>query len=355
MSARSMKILHAISGREVGVAEIAFERAVLAFASEDIEQRIIIRADDGRRARLKNAGLHPIELPFRPRWDFSSKRQLNTEISAFQPDIVLTWTADVTEQIQPSLGKHLAFVSQDFPVNISSKCDHLFANSKARVDQVTSSGWPKRRMSLLPPIISNDHNKPINRKTLFTPVNAKLVVAVGSLDTENNFRTLLEAIARISGLYLWILGEGTALATLEERAVEIGIKPRSRFLGWRYDALSLIAAADLVVCPTDQDDLGIGVTTAWSCGKPVIATDSMADGTLIRHRENGVLVPANDTRSLAEVIKWVMQDHSFSERIAAAGLDKFEVSHDKNSSIPRYLDLFQQLVEGRGPLSSQQL
>ena len=98
-----MKVLHAISGGQVGGAEIAFERAATALAHEDLTQRVIMRENGDRRHRLESAGLEPQELPFRPRLDFSSKRRLNSEISSFAPDIVVSWTPDVSVQIAPFL------------------------------------------------------------------------------------------------------------------------------------------------------------------------------------------------------------------------------------------------------------
>ena len=162
----------------------------------------------------------------------------------------------------------------------------------------------------------------------------------------------MEAVARISGLYLWVVGEGPQRSDLESKALEIGIKPRARFVGWRYDAASLIAAADLVVCPARQDDIGSQVLEAWACQKPVIAADSLGAGLLISHRENGVLVPVDDPRSMAEAIKWLIQAETFSQRIAASGLATFRASHTASVTVPLYLSTFRQIVDGK-TVSSQ--
>ena len=340
-----MKILHAMSGNPVGGTELAFERAVSALAREDLDQRVVIKADSGRRARLNSADIDPIELPFRPRLDFTSKRRLNNEIASYAPDIVMSWTPDVSVQVGQFSGKHLGYIGREFSATQIQSCDHLFAASQKRVDRVIAAGWPKDRISLLPHIISPSTVKPIDRKTFFTPETAKLIVVVGNLDPESSLDIVFGAVARISELYLWVVGENSAVQDLQDKALMIGIKPRSRFVGWRYDALSLISAADLVVCPALQDDIGSGVLEAWACGKPVIVADSIGQGLLIRHRENGVLVPIDDTRSLAEAIKWVMQDQSFAERMAKAGFELFNQSYAASSVLPQYMTVFKQLVE----------
>ena len=341
-----MKILHAMSGKPIGGTELAFERTVAALAKEDVSQRVIIRTDPERRKRLLAVDIEPIELPFRTRFDFSSKRRLNAEIQSFGTDLIVSWTPDVSVLVEGQTAKHLAYIGQDFPVTKIQACDHLFVASQKRLDRITAAGWPPDRISLLPHILLTDHEPPISRKAFFTPDTAKLIVVVGSLKFENGLDVLLDAIARISGLYIWIVGEGPLRSELEDKALEIGIKPRARFVGRRYDAAALIGAADLVVCPARQDDVGSQVLEAWACEKPVIAADSLGPGLPINHRENGVLVPVDDPRSMAEAIKWLMQDDSFSKRIAAAGLSTFQQSHTPSVTVPIYLSTFKQIVNG---------
>ena len=248
--------------------------------------------------------------------------------------------------IEGQSAKHLAYIGQDFPVTKIQGCDHLFVASQKRLDRITAAGWPADRISFLPHILPTDGEPSINRKAFFTPDTAKLIIVVGSLKSENGLDVLLEAVARISGLYLWIVGEGPLRSELESKALEIGIKPRARLVGWRYDAASLVAAADLVVCPARQDDIGSQVLEAWACQKPVIAADSLGPGLLISHRENGVLVPVDDPCSMAEAIKWLMQDETFSQRIAASGLATFQESHKASITVPLYLSTFKQIVDG---------
>jgi glycosyltransferase involved in cell wall biosynthesis len=340
-----MKILHAMSGNPVGGTELAFERTVAALTREGIAQRVIIRANGERKTRLNAVGVEPIELPFRTRFDFTSKRRLNNEIASFGADLVISWTPDVSVLVDPQSSKHMGYIGKEFPVTKIQGCDHLFVASQQRVDRVTATGWPKERISLLPFILPSDATPPIARKTFFIPDTARLVVVVGGLKPENGIDVLLEAIARISGLYLWVVGEGPLRRQLENRALEIGIKPRTRFVGWRYDAASLLGAADLVICPARQDDIGSQVLEAWACKKPVIAADSLGPSLLIRHRENGVLVPIDDPLSLAEAIKWVIQDSDFSERIAFAGFEAFRESHTTSETVPQYVSVFRRVVD----------
>src|SRR5262249_38081459 len=141
--------------------------------------------------------------------------------------------------------------------------------------------------------------KRVDRKTYFTPTTTTLVFCAAELEPGSGVDVLIKAVARLSGFYLWIAGDGPARAAFEDLAHELGIKPRVRFLGWQDDLKPLLAVSDMMVCPGSHDDTGDIVTEGWSAGVPVIAADSLGPGLLIRQRENGVLVPVDDPINLA--------------------------------------------------------
>ncbi len=347
--AHPMKILHAISSSDDGAVQRAFEQTVTALTRTDHAQRVVISTDEPLASRLRSMGLEPLELPFRARFDFSSKRRLNNEISAFDADLVLTWTPEVSSDVAPAHGgrgqaRHIGVVGEAFQAPNYGTCDHLIAFSQQRIDRVVSAGWSAEKITMLPPIIVSDAVKPQARKTFFTPDTAKLVVVVGNLTIGQGFKTLMEAIGRISGVYVWVIGEGPDKKRLHDQALETGIKPRTRFLGAQRDVMPFIAAADIVISPAVKDDVGEQVLRAWGCGKAVIAADAIGPGLLVRHRETGVLVPVEDARSLAEAIKWVNQDADFASRIAVAGAKEFVKSHSEAVVMPKYESLFQAVV-----------
>lgn len=354
LGARPMRILHAMSTAVDGAMERAFEQTVVALSRHDVAQRVVIKNESDSMNRLKAAGLEPVELPFRARFDFSSKRKLNNEIGAFGADLVISWTPDVSNQVAPGSARHVGYVTNNFPVTKFQTCNHLFALSQQRVDRAGAAGWSKENITLMPPVMQSDAISPIDRKTYFTPDTAKLVVVVGNLDLDQGLDVLMEAIARISGHYLWVVGDGPDRGQLEDHALEIGIKPRTRFVGRQGDVMPLVAAADLVICPARHDDIGEQVLQSWACAKPVIAADALGPGLLIKHRENGVLVPIDDARSLAEAIKWLNQDVDFAQRIAAAGMATFSESHNDKAVIPEYLTFLQQVLVGEAAPQSDQ-
>jgi glycosyltransferase involved in cell wall biosynthesis len=65
-------------------------------------------------------------------------------------------------------------------------------------------------------------------------------------------------------------------------------------------------AADVLVFPTLCDGFGLVVTEAFAQGLPVITTPRAGAADLVRHGENGLIVPAGDAAALAAALEWCL-------------------------------------------------
>ena len=83
---------------------------------------------------------------------------------------------------------------------------------------------------------------------------------------------------------------------------------------------ALLAAADLLVCPSQHEPLGNVVIEAWAHDTPVVAADSDGPRNLIRHGETGLLVPVNDADALARAINDLLKAPERAADFASAGL-----------------------------------
>ncbi len=62
--------------------------------------------------------------------------------------------------------------------------------------------------------------------------------------------------------------------------------------------------ADVLVFPTLCDGFGMVVTEAFAHGLPVITTRRAGAADLVRHGENGLIVPPGDADALAQALEW---------------------------------------------------
>jgi glycosyltransferase involved in cell wall biosynthesis len=72
----------------------------------------------------------------------------------------------------------------------------------------------------------------------------------------------------------------------------------------RSELLAAYQRSDALIFPTLCDGFGMVITEAWSQGLPVITTDRAGGSDLLRPNENGLIVPAADSKALREIIEY---------------------------------------------------
>lgn len=339
-----MKVLQAMAGAEYGGAEAFFTRLAIGLHRAGLDQRVVIRADENRAALLRAAGIEPLQLPFGGMLDWRTPLALKSEIKAFTPDIVLTWMNRAAEKCPTGNFVHVGRLGGYYNLKYYRKCSHLIGNTEDIVDYLIRNGWPEDKAHYLPNFVSEERSAPYPRDKVFTPRNAPLLLAMGRMHENKAFDILLQALARVPNAYLWLAGDGPLKKDLEAMAEKLAVKSRVRFLGWRDDTAALFAACDLFICPSRHEPLGNVVVEAWAQGVPVVATDSLGPGTLIKHMETGVLTPVDDAPTMARAIKHVLADEGLSDHIARAGRAAYEQNFTEAAVIKKYLDFFQRIT-----------
>ncbi len=339
-----MKILQAMAGAEFGGAEAFFVRLAIALGRTGLEQKVIIRENPARAQLLRTGGVEPVQLPFGGRFDWTTPRALKREIAAFKPDIVLTWMNRATGFCPKGDFVHCGRLGGYYDLKYYAKCQHLIGNTRDIVDYLAEQGWPRERAHYLPNFVDATEAAPASRSEFFTPKGVPVVLGMGRLHENKAFDVLLQAIARVPDAYLWIAGEGPMRGELQKLAEKLAVKPRVRFLGWRDDTASLLAASDLFVCPSRHEPLGNVVIEAWAQGIPVIAADSMGPGTLIEHLDNGVLVPVDDEATMGRAIRTVLEDDDLRERIARRGYEAYQAQFTEERVVKQYMDFFEKVL-----------
>lgn len=104
---------------------------------------------------------------------------------------------------------------------------------------------------------------------------------------------------------LFVAGDGPMRQTLEEQANYLGLKESVSFLGFisHTELLALYKRVDIFV-QTSIVREGLGMSTQEACwaGLPVIASNLGGIPNLVKHGNNGLLVPPGDARALAEAL-----------------------------------------------------
>ena len=127
------------------------------------------------------------------------------------------------------------------------------------------------------------------------------MTCVGRLAPEKNLTTLVAAFDAIHRAHprarLVLVGDGPMRKELQTRC------PEAIFAGQRNggDLAAHYASADLFLFPSVTETFGNVTTEAMASGLAVVAFDYAAAGRLIRHGENGALVPYEDNAAFVSM------------------------------------------------------
>jgi glycosyltransferase involved in cell wall biosynthesis len=332
------RILQAMAGAPHGGAEAFFERLAVALHQAGETQQIVIRREPSRAARLRAEGLPVEEVAFGRALDFVSTRRFAAIARAFEPRVVLTWMSRATIYCPRGDFVHVARLGGYYDLRYYKHCDHLIGNTRALTEWMVKEGWPANRAHYLPNFAGLAPAAAVPRAGLETPAEAPLAIALGRLHPNKGFDVLLDAVAAVPGLYLWLAGEGALRAALRRQASSLGIADRVRFLGWRQDVGALLAAADMLVCSSRREPLGNTIIEAWAAKKPVVACAASGPAELIETDNTGLLVPVDDAPALAAALRGIIEDKARAAALAAAGHAVFEAQFSEPRVVARYRD-----------------
>ena len=147
---------------------------------------------------------------------------------------------------------------------------------------------------------------------------------------------------------LVIVGDGTAKAALEEKAVALGISENVKFLGRVYppELNELYRAGDLFATASETETQGIVLIEAAATGLPLVAVDKGAVRELCLDSKNGFLCEAGNTDELARSMARILSDARMRKRFSAASLEVAK-KHDINHTLERLEEIYQVAIEAR--------
>jgi len=163
--------------------------------------------------------------------------------------------------------------------------------------------------------------------------------------------TLLEAMSRLvqkrRDVLCWLIGDGVMRDDLERQVERLGLRDHVMLLGKRSDVPKLLAASDIVVLPSLQDNLPFSIMEAQSLGKPVVASRVGGIVEMIDEGRNGLLAVPGDAADLYEKLLWLTVDKALRERQAKeARLHALTFWNDR-MMLDQTCQVYEEALEGR--------
>ncbi|MEU4238176.1 glycosyltransferase family 4 protein [Actinoplanes sp. NPDC026619] len=135
------------------------------------------------------------------------------------------------------------------------------------------------------------------------------------------FRAVALLIPGLPGVHLDVLGSGSAAASYQDLAGQLGLQRHVTFHG-RLEGRALAGAyarARVLALPTHYDSFPTVIIEAMACGRPVVSTRVGGVPSLVTHGRNGLLVEAGDIPALAEALGDVLRSDRLARQLGEAG------------------------------------
>jgi glycosyltransferase involved in cell wall biosynthesis len=194
------------------------------------------------------------------------------------------------------------------------------------------------------------------KKELGIPTGNKVIGMVGRYVWEKGYREFFEAAqlitredARVSfvtvGIPLESERDPVDFAVLRE----LGVEDRFFVLKSRNDMPELYALMDVVALSSYREGFPRSLMEASAMSKPVVATDVSGCRQAVIEGHNGYLVPARDSRALAEKIRLLLSDSEQAARFGANGRALAEERFDVSLVVERLRACYRELLERKLP------
>lgn len=188
---------------------------------------------------------------------------------------------------------------------------------------------------------------PLARTALARDPAAPLAVVVGLLNVAKGQDLALALLAEpgLERLQLAIVGHGEQREALEEQARQLGVESRVRFLGFRSDVPSILAAADFVLVPSRWEGLPYIVLEALAAARPVVATPVDGSRDLIAPGVNGFLARAVSVSALAEACRALLAlTPDARSALGRAGRDRLLRGHSAEHMVDGLIAVYREVV-----------
>ncbi len=332
--ARALHVLHVIN---VETSNYYLNNLVDYTSKEDIEFFFVTFGSEGSFVddlRRRGVTAYALNIGSRSSY-FRAVRELSRIIKRHEIDIVHTHLFDPTYlgliaarlhgrkmiftrhhsislYVNPSWIKRKVYLLIEKFVN--ARADHIIVPSRlVKEILIGKEQVPQAKVSLVPygqTVERFDAVSPARIEELRRELNvgdALSLVFVARLFGRKGHSELFTALAALLkkglNLQLYLVGAGPERTKIEQLARDLGIEKHVHCLGWRDDALAVIAGADIVVHPSLEETLPSAVIEALMLERPIVASDVGGVRDILGDSEYGQIVPPGDPVALGSALE----------------------------------------------------
>lgn len=143
---------------------------------------------------------------------------------------------------------------------------------------------------------------------------------------------------------LILVGDGPERHPILEQAKGTDYEQDILFLGKQENVAELYALADLFLLMSEKESFGLVLLEAMACGVPCIGTDIGGIPEVIRHGENGFIVPSGAVEKAALLIVELLNNPEMYAAFRQQALETVEKTFNNEQIITQYENFYYQVA-----------
>lgn len=342
------RLLHVITGLEVGGAETMLTKLVAALQERGFDQAVVSLLEEGPLGapiRARGIPVHSLAMR-RGLPDPLALAGLVRLLRRAHPDLIQTWMyhADLMggvaarfasgvpvvwgirgSNLDPRRLKPATFVTSKLCAGVSGWLPaHILCCSESALEGHARAGYRRARMSVIPNGFDVERFRPDEsartavRAELGLPPNALLIGLVGRFDPEKDHETFVRAAGALApaspGVHFVLCGFGVSRENpqLDGWIRATGRPERFHAIGLRRDMPRIHAALDLAVSSSISEGFPNVIGEAMACAIPCVVTDVGDSARIVG--DTGWVVPPSDPNALARAMRRALELPSAERR-----------------------------------------
>lgn len=376
-----MKIMHIITGLEVGGAETMLLRLLERIDPNRYSSEVVsltTRGPIGERIAALGIPVHALGMrPNRP--GFMAVARMVRLIRRLRPDVVQTWmyhsnlvggiAARLAGNIPVvwglhhfSIGRHQNKFSSWVVIRAGAPLSRIVPTTIVCCAEATRTvhgaiGYRADRLEVIPNGFDLNHFRPAPearrrlRQELGLGADTPLVGIVASFSPIKDHATFVAAMGRVARRFpdahvvlcgLGLSDDNAGIAAMVERA---GIRDRAHLLGRRSDMDVIHAGLDIEVSSSRGEAMPLVIGEAMASGVPCVVTDVGDSARLVG--TTGRVVPAGDAEALAgAVCSMLGLVPSALADLGGAARRRITEHFELTSTVQQYESLYSRLAVG---------